>query len=78
MKRSKALPADAEALMAFEPRLAEHHEIWTARGYQMTSCRLWARKDGSWTARIVWRNRRDIVDGIAFTMRGLGALWGGA
>lgn len=46
------LPMEAMEKLAAE--VCPIHKGWSAEGFRLTSkCRLWRRKDGTWTARFV-------------------------
>lgn len=74
MRRRKVVTADADALLALDSDLARQHALWTGNGYQLTVGRLWRCKDGSWTARLVWRHPTAIVSTVTFVLRGLGSF----
>lgn len=70
-RRRKALTIDLERLLAADAGLRKQNEMWCADGYLCTGGRVWRCRDGSFTARIVWRNRAAIVSTITCTVRGL-------
>lgn len=72
--RRQTAEISCEALFRLDEGLARQHEHWTAEGYSLTSGRLWRCKDGSWTARLVWRNPKSIVRTVTYVLRGLGSL----
>jgi hypothetical protein len=66
------MPAvEFERLVAASPDIARHDALWRSFGYVSTGGRLFRCKDGSWTARLVWRNRGEIVSTVTYTVRGL-------
>lgn len=72
-RRSARLTLDFGALVAAYPTLRVDDDLWRRRGFARASCRVWRRQDGSFTARLVWRNRGagDDVGAAAYTLRGV-------
>lgn len=62
---------DFDALMRAVPRIAALDTMWRDRGYQRTRARASRRRDGTFTVRIVWRNRDELVSAITCTFEGL-------
>jgi hypothetical protein len=48
-----------DALLAANPALAALDCAWLTAGYTRASARMWLRRDGSHTLRVVWRKRED-------------------
>lgn len=71
-KRSpRRLSIDIEALCKADDTVRLFHEDCVAKGYFVAgSSRLRRRKDGSFTARVVWRHRDHDVRTIALTTGG--------
>lgn len=59
-----------DALLAASTRLAFMHEALTAQGYACSGGQLSRRKDGTWSARLVWRNRPAGLS-VSFSAQGL-------
>lgn len=59
-----------DALLAASARLALMHETLTAQGYACSGGQLSRRKDGTWSARLVWRNRPAGLS-VSFSEQGL-------
>lgn len=68
--RRKAAVVQLDALLAASTRLALMHESLTAQGYACSGGRLSRRKDGTWSARLVWRNRPAGLS-VSFSANGL-------
>ncbi|CAM5397384.1 hypothetical protein AFEL58S_01980 [Afipia felis] len=60
-----------EQLLASSELLRKQHALWTDIGYGVTSARLWRCRDGSYTARVVWRDRAAIVSTFTCTVQGV-------
>jgi hypothetical protein len=71
MTRARRLVIDMDRVLAADTGLAESDAMWVGKGYVRSSARLWQCRDGSYTARLVWRKRADILSTITFTVRGL-------
>lgn len=72
MTRSpRRLVIDIADVLAASPLLARMDAQWLANGYDRTSARLWRCPDGSYTARLVWRDRARALSTITFTVRGV-------
>ncbi|GLK74714.1 hypothetical protein KHC23_22960 [Ancylobacter dichloromethanicus] len=74
MKRGRHLPTDAvavAAVLAADATLAAADTAWLERGYARTSCRVWRCRNGTFTARMVWRNRDNVVATITYVAQGL-------
>ena len=69
--RSTVRLVDISAVLGASSALADADAGWRARGYTLTSCRLWRCKDGTHTARLVWRNRHHVVETVTFVAQGL-------
>lgn len=70
MKRRRAT-ISIEKLLSADAGLARADAIWRADGYAVSGGRMWRRNDGTWTARIVWRNRDAVVSTVVYTVQGL-------
>jgi hypothetical protein len=62
---------DFDRLLLADARLAASDTLWRAQGYQRSSARLWLCRDRTYTARIVWRNRVQLVSTVTYTVQGL-------
>lgn len=66
---------DMGTLLAVVPALATHDKRWISEGYERTSARVWRSGDGTFTARLVWRNRElpgnALVSTVTYTLRGV-------
>ena len=74
MKRARHLPTDiaaVAAVLAADANLAAADAAWIGCGYARTSCQLWRCRDGSVTARLVWRHRDHVVATITYVAQGL-------
>jgi hypothetical protein len=71
MSRSRRLVVDFDLLLSVDGGLADADAMWLGNGYARSSGRLYRCRDGSYTARLVWRNRAEIVSTITYTVRGL-------
>lgn len=74
MKRARHLPNDAAAVaavLAADANLAAADAAWVGCGYARTSCQVWRCRDGSVTARMVWRHRDHVVATITYVAQGL-------
>jgi hypothetical protein len=74
MKRARApkrQAPDFDRLVVSEPSIASVDELWRARGYQLTGARAYRRKDGTFTVRVVWRKRGELVSAVTCTMEGV-------
>lgn len=78
MKRRARLVMDLAVVLAMDDDLARQDATWRRRGYERSSCRVWRCGDGSFTARLVWRNRQATVSTITCVMRGLRLPMAGA
>lgn len=71
-KRShRRLAIDFECLVKADNGIAQADALWLGQGYTRSNARLWRRQDGTYTARIVWRNRAAIASAIVYTLEGL-------
>ncbi|MGD9769468.1 MAG: hypothetical protein AB7U62_17675 [Pseudolabrys sp.] len=70
-RRRRVIVVDFERLLAADRGLADADARWRAEGYSRSSARLWRCKDGSFTARIVWRQRGATLSTITYVVRGL-------
>ncbi|MEP9350592.1 hypothetical protein [Xanthobacter sp. KR7-225] len=52
---------DFARLLELDPQLAGHHQRCTDLGMTLGAPRLWQRRDGSFSARFVWRRREGLV-----------------
>ncbi|CAA0128774.1 Uncharacterised protein [Starkeya nomas] len=57
-------------MLAASNRLSIMHEGLIEQGYSCSGGKLSPSKDGTWTARVVWRNRSTGLS-LSFTERGL-------
>lgn len=71
-KRSpRRLSIDIEALCRADADVRSFHETYTAQGYVVaSSSQLYRRKDGTFTARIVWRHREAAARSISLSIGG--------
>lgn len=70
-RKPRRLTISIEQLLASSDTIRKQHELWTAERYAITSARLWRCRDGSFTARVVWRNRTEIVSTVTCTVQGV-------
>lgn len=59
-----------DRVLAASTRLTLMHESLTGQGYVCSGGKLNRTRDGSWTARIVWRKRDDGLS-VSFSEQGL-------
>jgi len=62
---------DFERLLSADQSLAAMDGTWIGQGYRRSSARLWRRRDGTYTARVVWRNHDRLVSAVTFTVEGI-------
>lgn len=62
---------DFSILLEADFLLFQENERCSRNGYERTSARLWQRKDGSFTARVVWRNRAARISTVTYIVQGL-------
>lgn len=72
MRRRRATVKFA-ALLAGSATLRALAADYDGRGYELTRLRVYRRSDGSFTARVVWRNREALLSAVACTVRGIAA-----
>ena len=70
-RRPRHPSADFDQLLASDFMLAESDAQWLRRGYVRSSARLWRCRDGSYTARLVWRHRGARLSTITYIVRGM-------
>jgi hypothetical protein len=70
-RRRRIVTIELNTLLAADGGLARQHATWTAQGYSLTSARLWQCRDGTVTARLVWRNRAEVVSTVTWTVQGI-------
>ncbi|HSI41784.1 MAG TPA: hypothetical protein VLA00_14670 [Xanthobacteraceae bacterium] len=68
---ARRVTIDIADVLAADSRLAQMDAQWLASGYARTSCRLWRCKDGTYTARLVWRNRSLAVSTVSLSVEGI-------
>ena len=70
-RQPRRVTVDLAELIAAHPELRKHDEMWSGQGYAVASARLFRCKDGTFTARIVWRQRVGVVlTSISYVARG--------
>lgn len=69
--RRRRITIEFEDLLAASPRLKLFDTSNLAQGYHRHRARLWRRKDGTYTARCVWRHPTAAVTTITFSEAGL-------
>lgn len=72
MTRRRTSPrkiVDFEQLLAADAELCKQDAFWRGAGYQRVGARLWRRRDGNITARLVWRNRAAAVSTVTYTVQ---------
>lgn len=69
-RRRTGRTVQLDAVLAASNRLTIMHESLTEQGYSCSGGKLSPSKDGTWTARIVWRNRLSGLS-LTFTEQGL-------
>ncbi len=57
MRRRRRTAVTFDVLLAANPALAAQDSLWLAEGYDRAGARMWQRRDGSRTLRVVWRKR---------------------
>ncbi len=56
-RKPRKIAIEFDRLLAVDAELAAADAHWLASGYARSSARLWRCRDGSYTARLVWRDR---------------------
>lgn len=69
-RRRRRVTIDISELLAVAPALAKHDEHWRGAGYARAGARLWHRKDGTFTVRLVWRSRDALISTVTLTATG--------
>jgi hypothetical protein len=62
---------DFDLLLSVDGGLADADAMWRGNGDARAGGRLYRCRDGRYTARLVWRNRAEIISTITYTVRGL-------
>lgn len=70
-RRPRRIVISFDRILDASEMIRKQHTIWTADGYVATGARLYRCRDGSYTARVVWRNREAIVSTVTCTVQGL-------
>lgn len=72
-RRKPARPQiDVQSIITVADRITrELFRLSTEEGYVVTGGRAYRRKDGTWTARIVMRNREAVISTLTLTVQGL-------
>ena len=70
-RRRRILVIEFEQLLKASRPLAVFDASALELGYERTGATLYRTRSSGWTARVVWRNRRDFVSSMSFTVRGL-------
>lgn len=70
-RRPRRIVISFDRILAASELIRKQHSVWTADGYVATGARLYHCRDGSYTARVVWRNRAAIVSTVTCTVQGL-------
>ncbi|BBF92379.1 hypothetical protein [Blastochloris tepida] len=72
-KRSpRRLTVNFDKLIAEDADLAKHDALWTRLGYRRAGGKLFGRRDGTCTLRLVWRRTvGNVKTSVSYTMQGL-------
>ena len=70
-RRRRAIIVEFDSLLAASKPLAVFHGSARAQGYAVRSARLWRRRDGTCTARVVWRHPAAAIGTLTFSVEGV-------
>jgi hypothetical protein len=71
-KRSpKRGAVDFSMLVAASPPIEAIDGALTSKGYQRATSRAYARRDGTYTVRCVWRRRGEVLSAVTFSLQGM-------
>lgn len=60
-RRKKSCAPTLEVLFRADPELLQLHLQHERDGFRLSGARTWKRRDGTFTARVVWRRREGCV-----------------
>ena len=71
-RQPRRLSIDFSQLLVADQGLAQADAMWRGQGYAVTSARLWfARSQGTYTARVVWRKRGAMLSSVVYSIQGI-------
>ena len=70
-RKPRRVTVSIEQLLASSIDLQKLHAIAENNGHAVKSARLWRCRDGSYTARVVWRKRDAILSTFTCIVRGV-------